>query len=197
MVHQSRKTIFFVLIVLIIFGTVGLAVYYLRIQQRYQEALRVQIIKDTTMSTLLLTSPAFQHNGEIPSRFTCQGDEVNPELLIQGVPIGTRSLVLVMDDPDAPVGVWDHWVLWNIAPETTEIAENSTPPGAVMGVNSGGQARYQGPCPPSGTHRYRFTVYAIADVLSLAPGSDKQTVLKAIADKVLDQFTLVGLYKKS
>jgi len=197
MARQPRRTIFFVLIVLIIFGTVGLAVYYLRIQQRYQEALRVQIIKDTTMSTLLLTSPAFQHNGEIPSRFTCQGDEVNPELLIQGVPIGTRSLVLVMDDPDAPVGVWDHWVLWNIAPETTEIAENSTPPGAVMGVNSGGQARYQGPCPPSGTHRYRFTVYAIADVLSLAPGSDKQTVLKAIADKVLDQFTLVGLYKKS
>ncbi|MEK7584857.1 MAG: YbhB/YbcL family Raf kinase inhibitor-like protein [Patescibacteria group bacterium] len=197
MARQPRKTIFFVLIVLIIFATVGLVVYSLRIQQRYQEALRAQIIKDNTMGTLLLTSPVFQHNREIPARYTCQGDEVNPELLIQGTPSGTRSLVLIMDDPDAPVGVWDHWVLWNIAPETTEIAENSTPPGAVVGVNSGGQTRYQGPCPPSGTHRYQFTVYAIMDVLSLAPGSDKQTVLKAITGKVLDQCTLVGLYEKS
>ena len=194
MVRQLSKTMYFVIVLLIV---AGFAVYYSRTKRFNQATPPPQIMSNDIIGTLTLTSPAFQHNGEIPSRYTCQGDDVNPQLVIQGVPEGTRSLVLVLDDPDAPSGVWDHWVLWNIAPETKDIAENSTPPGAVAGTNSSGQARYQGPCPPSGTHRDRFTVYAVADVLSLAPGSGKQTVLQVITDKVLEQFTLVGLYQKS
>ena len=151
------------------------------------------------MGTLQLESPAFQHNAALPSKYTCQGDEVNPPLTVSGVPAGTKTLALVMDDPDAPVPthVWDHWVVWNIDPAVKEIPEHSVPVGAVQGANSSGKSQYQGPCPPGGTHRYRFTIYALSDVLALAPGSNKETLLRTIQGKIIDQYTLIGLYKKS
>jgi len=149
------------------------------------------------MGNLRLTSSAFDHNGDIPAKYTCQGDDINPPLKISSVPDGTTSLVLVVDDPDAPVGVWDHWIVWNIAAETASISENSIPQGAVQGANSWGRNDYGGPCPPTGTHRYRFSLYAISDALALAPGSSKGAVLSTLQGKILDQFTLVGLYEKS
>src|SRR6266568_2267554 len=113
------------------------------------------------MDTLKITSPAFAHNGTIPAAFTCDGADSMPPLAIGGVPQKAKSLALIMDDPDAPVGTWVHWVAWNIAPQTTEIIEHSVPAGAVQGRNSWGRNSYGGPCPPSGTHRYFFKLYAL------------------------------------
>jgi Raf kinase inhibitor-like YbhB/YbcL family protein len=156
-----------------------------------------KIAEENFMGTLNISSIAFQESQPIPAKYTCQGDDFNPPLEISGVPGATKSLALIMDDPDAPGGNWDHWLLWNISTDTLQIAENSLPVGAVQGANSWGKSVYGGPCPPSGTHRYLFKLYALSDVLSLAPGSDKQTLLNAIEGKVLDQYSLIGLYSKS
>ena len=156
-----------------------------------------KINRSNTMSTLQLSSSAFEQNATIPKKYTCQGEGVNPPLSISGAPEGTKTLALIMDDPDAPMGVWDHWVMWNILPDITSIAENSVPGGAVLGSNSSGKNEYQGPCPPSGTHRYRFSVYAVFDILSLKPGSTKAELLNALTGGILGQYTLVGLYQKS
>ena len=184
-------------VVLVMIVAVLIGVWYSRQQRSYQSGISQQLKNENTMGNTTLTSTAFGHNASIPKEYTCQGKDENPPLAISGVPADAKSLVLVIDDPDAPVGVWDHWVVWNIAPDTAEVAAHSVPAGAVQGRNSSGENKYQGPCPPFGTHRYRFTIYAISDVLSLAPGSSKQEVLTVIANKILDQYTLVGLYKKS
>jgi Raf kinase inhibitor-like YbhB/YbcL family protein len=144
-----------------------------------------------------LSSPAFTDKGNIPARFTCQGEDINPRLDIEGVPEGAKSLVLIMDDPDAPMGTWDHWVVFNIAPETKTIAENGVPPGAVQGRNGWGNSEWGGPCPPSGTHRYVFKLYALDTTLSLGSGSQKGDVEGAMQGHLLAQATLTGLYGKS
>ena len=115
------------------------------------------------MGDLILKSPAFENGAEIPSRYTCDGENINPTLIIENVPEGVKSLVLIMDDPDATGGAtWDHWLLWNIPPETKEISENSVPAGAIQGKTSWGTNKYGGPCPPKGSspHRYMFKLYA-------------------------------------
>lgn len=142
-----------------------------------------------------LSSPAFAHHQTIPVRYTCQGEDINPPLQISGIPKGTKTLVLIMDDPDAPVGTWDHWVVWNISP-TGEIKENSVPAGAVQGKNSWGKNSYGGPCPPSGTHRYFFKLYALDTDLNLPPKATKADVEKAIQNHILAQSELMGTYKK-
>jgi hypothetical protein len=144
-----------------------------------------------------LTSPAFAHGGGIPPRYTCQGQNVNPELEIKDVPPGCRSLALIMDDPDAPGGTWDHWLVWNLAPETVSVTEGSVPEGAVQGRNSWGRNEYGGPCPPSGTHRYFFKLYALRDRLGLPPGSDKAQLLAAMRGLLLAECELMGTYRKS
>jgi Raf kinase inhibitor-like YbhB/YbcL family protein len=154
-------------------------------------------LNETSMSTLQLTSPAFSANAAIPREYSCQGSNTNPPLAIAGVPAGTKSLELIVDDPDAPMGVWDHWVVWNIAPDTMAIAANSVPAGAVQGKNSGGNNRYDGPCPPSGTHHYRFTIYALSVTLDLPTSTTKDALLPAMKPYILDQNTLVGTYQKS
>lgn len=192
----TRKYVVVAGVVLLGIAITVIGVLYSQDQQRKQSIINQEVVTANTMGTLTLSSNAFGNNTQIPKKYTCQGDEVSPPLTIAGVPPEAKSLVLTMDDPDAPVSVWDHWVIWNITPDTAEIAENSTPVG-VVGMNSSGQAGYQGPCPPFGMHRYRFTVYALSDVLSLAPGASKDTVLAAMRGIVLDQYTLVGLYQKS
>ncbi len=142
-----------------------------------------------------LTSPAFAHHQTIPTRYTCQGDDINPPLHIAGIPKEAKSLVLIMDDPDAPNGTWDHWVVWNISP-TGVIKENTVPPGAVQGKNSWGKQKYGGPCPPSGTHRYFFKLYALDTTLSLAANAGKNEVLAAIKNHILAQTELMGTYNK-
>ena len=139
-----------------------------------------------------LTSPAFDHEAAIPARFTCDGDNVSPELRISGVPEDAAALVLIMNDPDAPVGTWDHWVAYDFAP-TGMIPEDVGELG-TQGLNSWKQTGYGGPCPPSGTHRYFFTVLALDAPLGLAEGADKTDVLAASEGHVLAEAVLMGTF---
>ncbi len=147
------------------------------------------------MGDLKLTSPAFEDNGMIPAKYTCDGNDINPELLIEGIPAEAKSLVLIVDDPDAPVGTWDHWIVWNI-PVVSKIGENSVPEGAVQGLNDFKKHDYGGPCPPSGTHRYMFKLYALDTTLDLDSNSKKGDVEKAMEGHILAQTKLVGLYSR-
>ncbi|MBL7084536.1 MAG: YbhB/YbcL family Raf kinase inhibitor-like protein [Candidatus Omnitrophica bacterium] len=140
-----------------------------------------------------LTSPEFEHKGVIPSKFTCQGNDVNPALIIEGLPNGVKSLVLIVDDPDAPMGTWVHWVVYDI-PVIPKIEENSIP--GMQGGNDFGRKDYGGPCPPSGTHRYFFKLYALDTQLNLPEGIGKEDLEKAMQGHILDQTELIGLYKK-
>ncbi len=149
---------------------------------------------------LQITSPAFGHNQTIPKKYTCQGEDINPPLKITGVPSGTISLALIMDDPDAPMGTWVHWTVWNIPPVTQSISENV---GTIAvegmwseGLTSFGRSGYGGPCPPSGTHRYFFKLYAIDTTLTLPSTASKKALEKAIEGHVLDEAQLIGLYQK-
>ena len=148
------------------------------------------------MSALQISSPAFGHNGTIPAVYSCDGKDVNPPLTITGVPAEARSLALIMDDPDAPVGTWVHWVVWNIAPQTTEIGENSLPAGAREGKNSWGREEYGGPCPPSGSHRYFFKLYALDAAPSLGPAATKADLERAMQGHIVARGELIGLYKR-
>jgi len=144
-----------------------------------------------------LTSPAFQHNQLIPAKYTCDGDNVNPPLHLSNVPADTKSLALIVDDLDAPMGTWTHWTWWNASPHTTEIAEHSVPPGAVQGATSFGTPGYGGPCPPSGTHRYHFRLYALNDIISLPATATVDQLNEAIAGHIIEHVDLVGLYQRS
>jgi len=143
-----------------------------------------------------LTSPAFANNGAIPSEHTCDGNDLSPQLVISDVPASAKSLALVMDDPDAPVGTWDHWIVFNIAPSTKQLAKGTEPQG-VAGRNSWGRTGYGGPCPPSGTHRYFFKLYALDTKLSLAEGSTKKDLERAMQGHIIAQAQLMGTYKRS
>lgn len=141
-----------------------------------------------------VTSAAFGPGGEIPVRHTCDGGDVSPPLAVDGLPDGTRTLALVVDDPDAPGGTWDHWVAFDI-PVAASVPEGADALG-VAGVNSWGRAGYGGPCPPRGTHRYVFTVYAVDTVLGLDPGSTSAELRRALAGHVLARASLTGTYRR-
>ncbi|GAB4242858.1 MAG: YbhB/YbcL family Raf kinase inhibitor-like protein [Acidobacteriota bacterium] len=150
---------------------------------------------------MLLTSPAFAAGGEIPVRYTCDGEDISPPLNWAGVPAAAKALVLIMDDPDAPVGTWDHWILYNIPASLAGLAENypamaEAPDGTRSGRNSWGRLGYGGPCPPSGTHRYFFRLYALSGKLDLAPGATSQQVRAAMAGLVLDETSMYGTYRR-
>jgi len=148
------------------------------------------------MGTLKLSSSAFKHNDSIPSKYTCDGADVNPPLVIENAPLGAKSLVLIVDDPDAPAGNWVHWVVWNIAPTTNEIKENTVPSGALQGINDFRRHDYGGPCPPSGTHRYFFKLYALDMMLSLGPKANKAELERAMKGHIVAQGELIGLYMR-
>jgi Raf kinase inhibitor-like YbhB/YbcL family protein len=145
------------------------------------------------MEELVVTSSAFENKGRIPSKYTCDGENVNPPLNIQGIPEAAKSLVLIVDDPDAPMGTWVHWVVWNI-PVTEKIGEDSVP--GTEGVSTSGGHSYSGPCPPSGTHRYFFKVYALDTRLDIDPNSKKKDVEKAIEGHIVVKGEIVGLYSR-
>ncbi|RLI69010.1 YbhB/YbcL family Raf kinase inhibitor-like protein [Candidatus Heimdallarchaeota archaeon] len=149
------------------------------------------------MSEFAISSPAFTHMSTIPRKYTCQGEDIIPPLQFQNIPEGTASFVLIMDDPDAPMGTWDHWILWNIDPQTTEISEGTTPAGAVVGKNSWGKNSYGGPCPPFGQHRYFFKLYALNTKLELSSDVTKKQLEKAMKGKIIAAAELVGVYQKS
>jgi hypothetical protein len=147
---------------------------------------------------LKVTSPAFKEGAMIPGEYTCTGRNISPALKWEGLPEGCVSIAIVMDDPDAPGGTWLHWLIWNIDPAPGEIpkALDAASIGAVVGKNSWRKAEYGGPCPPGGTHRYRFKVYALGAQVDLEAGSGKRKLMKAIKDITLAEFTLTGRYSK-
>jgi hypothetical protein len=152
--------------------------------------------KKEVANMINISSPAFANEGEIPQKYTCDGEDINPPLEISNVPEGTKSLVLIVYDPDAPRGPWTHWVLFNIPPETATIAENSTPAGATAGQTSAKDIKYGGPCPPSGSHRYYFTVFALKDTLDLPEGATRDELETDMQDETLGQGELMGKYAR-
>lgn len=152
-----------------------------------------ETIKEATMK---IESPAFSHNQNIPPKYTCDGENINPPLKISNIQQGVKSIVLIVDDPDAPMGTWVHWTLWNISPDVTEIVENSVPKGAVEGTTSYDKPGYGGPCPPSGTHRYLFKLYALDTELDLPINTDKDALEQAIQGHLVDSTEFIGLYSK-
>lgn len=143
-----------------------------------------------------LTSPTFQQNGIIPSKYTCDGQNINPPLQIEDVAKAAKNLVIIVDDPDAPGGDFVHWLIWNIDPSTRQIAENNIPEGAIEGTTSFGKNGWGGPCPPSGVHRYQFKIYALGTELKLNPQAKKAELENAMKGQIVDQAILVGLYKR-
>lgn len=156
--------------------------------------------KQKTMP-LTITSPVFEMNGAIPAVFTCDGKNISPKLTFSNIPTGTQSLALTMEDPDVPKnvradGMWNHWVVWNIPPETTQLEEGKIPPG-VLGVGTNKKASYLGPCPPDREHRYFFTLYALDSQLSLPQGSTKEKLLQELAPHIIEKAVLVGTYNRN
>ncbi len=142
-----------------------------------------------------ITSSAFQQGGNIPSKFTCDGANTNPPLQISDVPPEAKSLVLIVDDPDAPSGLFTHWAVWNISPQTSTIAEGSTPKG-VQGTNDFGRSGYGGPCPPSGIHRYYFRISALDRELDLPFGAKRSQLDAAMKGHVIAQGESMGRYSR-
>jgi Raf kinase inhibitor-like YbhB/YbcL family protein len=145
-----------------------------------------------------ITSLAFANNQYIPAKYTCDGENKNPPLEISGVPEQTQSLVLTVDDPDAPSGDFVHWTIWNLNPDTKEIIEGGIlPAGSVQGMTDFGRSGYGGPCPPSGVHRYFFKLYALDRTLDIPRSSTKKELEKAMAGHIITQSQLIGLYARS
>ncbi len=204
-----RKTI----IIAVALVCIGLLFLYIQQQRSFP-------ISPTSLArpSMQLTSRAFQHNQAIPSKYTCDGQDVNPPLSLRDVPYGAKSLVLIVDDPDAPGDTWVHWIVWDIKLKIKGLQEGSfqfgegegaLPPGFVEGTTSFGSTGYGGPCPPSGTHRYFFKLYAL-DVgeldlpvqwpaNALSPGSSSATksdLENAMKGHILAQAELIGLYQR-
>lgn len=160
-----------------------------------------QLLKEGEMA-LELSSSAFQEGGEIPTKYTCEGQDVSPTLTWGEPPAGTQSLALIMDDPDAPVGVFTHWVLFNLPADSRGLPEAvptqaQLPDGSLQGKNDFGKIGYGGPCPPPGRpHRYQFTLYALDQTLDLKAGASKKQVLDAMQGHILAQGRLTGTYQR-
>lgn len=144
-----------------------------------------------------ITSSAFLANDKIPPKYTCDGENLNPGLTISQVPKEAQSLALIVDDPDAPGGIFTHWVVFNIPPATMQIMEGNIPENSIQGTNDFGKTGYGGPCPPSGTHRYFFKLYALDEVLKVPEGSTRDDIEEAIEGHILEEAQIVGVYQRS
>lgn len=161
--------------------------------QEMRPADRVEMSMNTP--SIIVQSPAFAHEETIPSKYTCDGEDISPPLAIDSVPQNTISLVLIVEDPDAPGGTWVHWIAFNIPGTVSRIGEGDAPPG-LSGTNSWGNTGYGGPCPPNGEHRYLFRIYALDTILDLPEGAINDEVLAATEGHVLESTTLMGRYKR-
>ena len=147
--------------------------------------------------SLQITSDAFANGQSIPAKYSCVGKNISPALAWNEPPAGTQSFALIVDDPDAPFGTWVHWVLFNIPASTRNLQEDTPTPSAIsVGKNSSGNMRYDGPCPPSGTHRYFFKLYALDATISLQPGATKEQLLDAMKGHILAQGEMMGTFSK-
>lgn len=192
-------------IALFVLLAASLAVFhYVSVQTRDTDIANATIHATMATTTLTISSPAFEQNERIPAAYTCdERRELNPPLTISGAPAGTRSLVLIVDDPDVPKqikpeGLFVHWVLFNIPPDTVRIGEGEKP--GTQGVNGSGNSAYTGPCPPPqyepSEHRYFFKLYALDTMLELSSGATKEAVEIAMKGHVLSEAQLMGTYKR-
>lgn len=167
------------------------------IEEIPEEAKEEEVIEaeEELGGVMKIESPSFKNNEMIPSKYTCDAENINPPITISGISQDAKSLVLIVDDPDAPAKTWVHWTVWNIDPKTTEILENSVPQDAVEGVTDFGTPGYGGPCPPSGTHRYFFKLYALDTTLDLSSSATVEDIQEAMEGHILDSVELIGLYE--
>lgn len=150
-----------------------------------------------TPTTMQITSPAFQKNQKIPSKYTCDSDNINPELVFSEVPKNTKSLTLICHDPDAPgPSGWTHWVIINMDPGTTGIGENAKPNSGLETATDFGKPGYGGPCPPSGSHRYYFYLYALDTALDLENTATREDVEAAMEGHIIEKAELIGTYER-
>ncbi len=180
-----------------IFIPIFLCVCMIGIQAKQIE----QIEKEGNSMKLEIRSTAFEEGGSIPKKYTCDGTDISPPLSWTQPPEGTKSLVLICDDPDAPMGTWVHWVLYGLSPDTLELPEDVPDKkeilgGARQGTNDFRRIGYGGPCPPGGTHRYYFKLYAIDSEPGLSSGATKKEVLDSIEGHVLAEGQLMGRYSR-
>ena len=166
-----------------------------------KEVSSVSVKEGVKKMTIKVTSRAFEEGGMIPSKYTADGANISPPLQWEGIPEGTQSIALINDDPDAPMGTWVHWIMWNIPPNKKELPENISPDqkltdGSSQGITDFRQLGYGGPAPPSGTHRYFFKVYALDTKLDLSTGSTKAQLVKAMEGHILAEGQLMGKYKR-
>jgi hypothetical protein len=191
-----------IVIVLLIIFVAGLVYLYFQRSSRQESLPFAKRGVSQTLNiaksgkNMKIESPAFSNNQFIPSKYTCEGDNVNPPLRFSEIPQTAKSLVLIVDDPDAPSGTWVHWTVWNISPNTQEITENSVPEGAVEGLTDFGKPGYGGPCPPSGVHRYFFKLFALDTVLQLENSAKVSELKKAMEGHIIAEAELVGLYER-
>lgn len=196
---EKNTQLTFIMILLTVFG-VSTGIWYLYTKGidvgKLQPALPIKkdALEAQFPGNLTLQSPAFKNAQEIPIEYTCKGKNVNPPLEILNVPENTKSLLLVVDDPDAPLKTFDHWLVFNISPNTKGIATDTIPTGALQGQNSVGKGGYEGPCPPTGKHTYRFKLYALDSVLELSTGATKDNISAAVAGHILDKAELKGIF---
>ena len=156
-----------------------------------------QIINQLTTSNMKITIDSFKNGENIPAKYSCDGDNINPEIKITEIPQEAQSLVLIMDDPDAPMGLFTHWIVFNIpASSNVVINENSVPQNSVLGLNSASQTSYVGPCPPTGTHRYYFKVFALDSLLNLQEGAKREEIEREMTSHIIDQAQYLGLYQR-
>ncbi len=170
------------------------ALFFRHYNQRSANSVVPINTQNNIQKSMIISSSAFAEGQTIPKKYTCDGDGVNPPLEFKDVPAEAKSLALIIDDPDAPVGTWTHWILWNISPLTTSIAENSVPTEALQGKTSSGQNNYGGPCPPSGQHRYFFKIYALDTMLKIPTRSTADELIQAMSGHIISQAELMGKY---
>jgi len=185
-------------LVLTTFLVIGILLYTVVNRSGKNEVLQIanNVQESIIEEDMKFASSVFNDQGMIPSKYTCDGENISPGLVIKDVPQGTQSLALIVDDPDALSSDWAHWLVWNIEVGTYEIDEGQVPQNSVQGLNDFGNNGYGGPCPPSGTHRYQFKLYALDVKLDLNESSKKEELIKAIDGHVLGQVFLTGLYQR-
>ena len=179
-------------VVMILLGVIAAGIYYFGDKNLSANKGKLKNLENN----MKISAGAFAEGQPISKQFTCDGADKNPQLAINGIPGGTKSLALIMDDPDAPRGTFVHWVMWNIPAGTDLIGENSVPNGAIQGLNSSGKTGYIGPCPPSGTHRYFFKLYALDAALDIGKNSDKAALESAMKGHIISQSQTFGVYRR-
>jgi Raf kinase inhibitor-like YbhB/YbcL family protein len=189
---MSKRVLIAMLVIFIVIIFLGISV--MQTASKKTNKLDNRLILPRIME---LHSGAFGNNEYIPKKYTCDSGDINPPLSFLEVPLTAKSLVLTVTDPDSAGGDWAHWLVWNISPDTKEIVENSKPEGATEGKNDFGKNSYGGPCPPSGTHRYVFNLYALDTILEISDSTRLSSLEGAMSRHVIDQATLIGLYQRT